>query len=89
MEQEPPDPSYLPQYSVVRFFIDDTHEYLKRFVPCEEAIGAARDACRSVGAQIGTTQRVIVTDGGDFTVMEWTYAEGVTFPAELAGRRFL
>ena len=38
----------------------------------------------SVGAQIGTTVRVIITDGGDCIAWEWIRGQGVVFPPEIA-----
>jgi hypothetical protein len=29
---------------------------------------------------LGVIRRVIITDGGDFTVFEWKLGEGVTYP---------
>ena len=31
------------------------------------------------GTQIGTTQRVIITDGDDCTNFEWQFGKGITF----------
>ncbi len=53
---------------------------MRRFVGAEEAVMAAKHYTTSVGARLGLTQRVIITDGGDFTCFEWKYGEGVTYP---------
>jgi hypothetical protein len=53
---------------------------MRRFVGAEEAVMAAKHYTTSVGARLGLTQRVIITDGGDFTCFEWKYGEGVTHP---------
>lgn len=68
------------EFSVCQFFEDETYEYVRRYVSAEEAVKAAKHYCSSVGAQVGTTRRVIITDGGDDTVFEWKYGEGVVFP---------
>jgi len=68
------------RFSVVQFFMDDSYEYVRRFVPAQEAIDAAKRYTTSVGARIGTTKRVIITDSGDMTCFEWVYGKGVTFP---------
>jgi hypothetical protein len=73
-------------FSVVQFFEDETYEYVRRNVPAQEAVEAARHYCSSIGAQLGTTARVIITDSGDDTVFEWQYGKGVTFPPEAAGK---
>jgi hypothetical protein len=37
----------------------------------------------SIGGRIlGTTARVIITDGGDYTTFEWQHGKGVVFPTE-------
>lgn len=75
-----------PEFSVCQFFKDGSYEYVRRFVTAEEAVLAARHYTRSIGAQIGTTERVIITDGGDCTNFEWRFGEGVTYPPEARGR---
>ena len=70
---------YLGEFSVCQFFRDDSCEYVRRFVGAEEAVEAARHYSTSVGAQIGTTVRVIITDGGDCCNFEWRFGEGVTY----------
>jgi hypothetical protein len=72
-----------PEFSVCQFFPDGGHEYVRRWVTAKEAVEAFKHYSNSVGAQIGTTVRVIVTDGGDCTCMEWKLGEGYTFPPEL------
>ena len=67
------------EFSVCQFFKDDTYEYVRRFVSAEEAVKAAKHYTQSVGARLGTTKRVIITDGGDSTNFEWKYGEGITF----------
>lgn len=68
------------EFSVVQYFPDGSYEYWLRFVGAEKAFQGFMHCASSVGAQIGTTRRVIVTDGYDFTTMEWKFGEGVTFP---------
>jgi hypothetical protein len=67
-------------FSVCQFFEDDSYEYVRRFVDAKEAVEAAKHYTQSVGARIGTTKRVIITDGGDATVFEWQFCKGITFP---------
>ena len=54
--------------------------YVCRFVSAEEAVKTAKHYCNSVGAQIGTTERVIITDGGDCIAFQWEHGKGITFP---------
>lgn len=68
-----------PQFSVYQFFPDDTCEAVARFVDACEATETALRLTQTVGARIGTTTRVIITDGGDCTCFEWQYGRGVTF----------
>lgn len=70
------------QFSVCQFFRDDSYEYVRRFVSADEAVKAFMHYASSVGAKLGTTKRVIITDGDDFTNMEWKYGEGITYPDE-------
>lgn len=69
-------------FSVYQFFQDGTHEKVRSRVPAEEAVNAAKHYCNSVGAKLGFTNRVIITDGGDNIAFEWRYGEGVVFPKQ-------
>jgi len=75
------------EYSVVQFFVDESYEKVLEFVDAEEAVRKAIALCQTVGARVGTTKRVIITDGGDFTSWEWIFGKGITFPPEVAGRQ--
>jgi hypothetical protein len=79
MEDEMSEPG---EFSVCQFFENGDYEYVRRYVSAEEAVKAAHHYCHSVGAQMGTTQRVIITDGGDCTNFEWKFGEGVTYKGE-------
>ena len=68
------------EFSVYQFFEDDTSECVRRGVDAEEAVNAAHHYCNSVGARLGFTKRVIITDAGDFTNFEWRNGEGVVYP---------
>ena len=70
----------MDEYSVCQFFADERYEYLCRYVSAEEAMRVFRDYTRSVAAQLGITDRVIITDGGDCINMEWKYGQGIVFP---------
>jgi len=68
------------EFSVCQFFADDSYEYVRRFVDAETAVVASKHYTTSVGARMGFTKRVIITDGGDCCVFEWKFGEGITFP---------
>lgn len=68
------------KFHVYQFFKDGSYEHYKRFVGKEEAVQAFQAMSSSVGAKIGTTQRVIITDMMDFTVAEWQFGKGVVWP---------
>lgn len=74
-----------PEYSVVQFFIDGHHEYVRRFVSAEEAVKAARHYTNNVATTLGVVVRVIITDGGDETVFEWKKGKGITWPLIKSG----
>lgn len=67
------------EFSVFQFFADGTLERVRESVDAEEAVKAAHHYCHSIGARLGTTRRVIITDADDFTNFEWKYGEGVMF----------
>jgi len=58
-------------YNVVRFFPDGQYEYVRKAVSAEEAVKATQHYTTSVGARMGTTVRVIITDMMDCTCFEW------------------
>jgi len=74
------------EFSVCQFFIDDTHEYTRRFVSAEEAVQAFSHYTQSVAVKMGLVKRVIITDGGDCITMEWQAGKGPTFPPEAVSK---
>jgi hypothetical protein len=80
---------YLGEFSVCQFFVDGSFEYVRSFVGAEDAVQAARHYCTSVGAQLGTTVRVIITDADDFTNFEWKFGEGIVFPPRDADGKYV
>lgn len=75
-------------HNVVQFFEDGSYEYVRRNVGAEEAVKTARHYCESVGARVGTTRRVIITDDGDSTNFEWRFGEGIVYPTTAEGATF-
>jgi len=68
------------EYSVCQFFVDGSYEYTRRYVDAEESVKAFKHYVTCVGARLGTTVRVILTDGGDAINMEWQFGKGIVFP---------
>jgi hypothetical protein len=68
------------EFSVYQYFPDDTYERVVHFVDAIKATQVAKQCCTSVGAQLGTTRRVIITDGGDCINFEWIFGQGIVFP---------
>jgi hypothetical protein len=71
------------EFSVYQFFENDTYEKVREFVSAEEAVKAFYHYTNNVASKMGVTVRVIITDGGDSTTMEWKFGEGITFPPEV------
>lgn len=69
-------------FSVCQFFPDGKHEYVRRHVSAPEAMEAFKHYTTSVGARLGTTTRVIITDSGDSINAEWVHGQGIIFPTE-------
>jgi hypothetical protein len=67
----------------VQFFVDGSHEYVRRNVPAKQAIEAAFHYTHNVAAVAGVTSRVIITDSDDMTCFEWISGEGITFPKRI------
>lgn len=76
------------EFSVCQFFNTkgESYEYVRRWVSDKEAAEAFAHYVQSVGARLGFTKRVIITDGGDCVNMEWKHGEGITFPPEAVGK---
>lgn len=68
------------EFNVCQFFMDGSYEYVRRFVSATKAMKAFRFYTSNVAAKIGTTTRVIVTDGGDCINAEWVFGKGVVYP---------
>jgi hypothetical protein len=68
------------EFSVWLFFPDDSHVAECQWVDAETAVKTAKGATLRPAAKTSLIRRVIITDGGDFTVFEWQCGKGVTFP---------
>lgn len=74
------------KFSVTQFFPNGSYEVYVKYVDGDTAVAKFRHLINSVGAKLGTTVRVILTDGGDCINLEWEHGKGVTFPPELVGK---
>jgi hypothetical protein len=70
------------EFSVCQFFTDGSYEYVRRFVTVDEAFKAVKHYTNNVAIKMGLIEKVIITDGGDSTVFEWTHKDGVVWPKE-------
>lgn len=68
------------EFSVFQFFPNGHYERTLSESCARDAVKWATQLATSVGAKIGTTRRVIITDGWDHAVWEWRYGEGLVFP---------
>lgn len=68
------------EFSVYQFFENGDYRCVRRLVSKEEAMRAFMHYTSSVAVMLGKVARVIITDGGDCTNMEWVYGKGITFP---------
>lgn len=71
------------EFSVYQFFERGNYERVLSFVDAWTAVKQVRELVGSIGGRIGTTRRIIITDGGDYTVFEWKHGTGVTYPRDL------
>src|SRR5258705_10671023 len=67
-------------FSVVAFFDDGTHHYVERWLGRREALMLAWHCFRKQEAKSGSINRIIITDGDDYTVFEWNRDNGITWP---------
>lgn len=65
------------EFSVVEFYDDGFHKYVDRWMDAHDAVHLAREL---IDRSDDHVVRIIITDGGDFTVFEWKQDLGVTFP---------
>ena len=76
------------EFSVWQFFSEESYEAECRWVGAAEAVERFHFLTTNVAAKTGLVKKVIITDGGDNTTMEWKYGEGYTFPPEIVGKEF-
>lgn len=72
----------MEKFNVYQFFDGETWEQVRTNVDAAEAMKAFVFYTSSVGAKIGTTKRVIITDSGDCINAEWIYGSGLVYPPQ-------
>ena len=83
---DPDDDADREQFSIAVFYRDGGWHYIARWIDGKTAVREFRATCESPPARAGLFARIIATDGGDFTVLEWQHGVGYTFPPELVER---
>lgn len=66
------------EFSVYWWGVGGTQHEEKHFVEVGEAVDAVRRLCGPACRPV--VERVIITDGGDYTNFEWTKEKGQIFP---------
>jgi hypothetical protein len=79
----------MNEFSVCLFFPDGSSYYERRGIGAEEAVSLLKECSERSASMIGMIQRIIVTDGGDYTNLEWQYGKGITYPPRGADGRFI
>jgi hypothetical protein len=64
------------EFSVVEFFDNGTHAYVQRWLDAKDAVYLAKHCIDHLHDGV---ERIIITDGGDFTTFEWKKGQGITF----------
>lgn len=71
------------EFSVFWWDPDDNYHRELSMVDAETAVKFAMEFPNRPAGMMGIIRRVIITDGGDFTVYEWKHGEGVTYPEKI------
>lgn len=75
------DDEPLPgEFSVWIFYRDGGHQPEVQRVDAKTAVNLAGRLSGSVGARLGVVTKILITDGGDNTVLQWEFRKGVTYP---------
>jgi hypothetical protein len=68
------------EFSVYVFRPDGYYSRELSFVSAERAVTWAKWLTEERAARRGAVAKILITDGGDFTVFEWRFGQGVVFP---------
>jgi hypothetical protein len=74
------DEQQTGEFAVFQFFPNGEHEEVVGGVDARTAMRTAVGLIESIGGLIGTTERVIITDGDDFINFEWIHGRGCVYP---------
>lgn len=70
------------EFTVYQFFIGGQCAPATEPLKARTALREAKELTATLGARIGSTCRIVITDAGGGTVWEWRYGHGVVFPRE-------
>lgn len=70
------------EYRVYQFFVGGQCEPAGDEMEPKAAVKHAMLLTHTLGARIGSTCRIIITDRDQKTVWEWRYGEGIIFPPQ-------
>jgi len=65
------------RFSVFQFLDDGTCNYVRTDANIDDAVAVFATIVNCVGARIGTTRRVVITDGRDS--VQWTFGRGISY----------
>ena len=68
------------EFSVYVFRPDGVYSRELSFVSAERAVAWARWLAEAADRGVGAVAKILITDGGDHTVFDWRFGEGVVFP---------
>jgi P2-related tail formation protein len=72
----------LDEFSVFWWDPDGNCHAERRYIGALAATELAHSLVLRPAASLGIIRRIIITDGGDFTVFEWIRGQGVTWPEQ-------
>ena len=68
------------EFSVWWWDVDGGQHEELRFVDAEKAMDRVVALAKGPSSHLGIVTRIIITDGGDCTCLEWRKLEGLVFP---------
>jgi hypothetical protein len=68
------------EFSVWIFYTDGTHFSEWRYLDGDSAVRKAKELTQRPFVELGICEKIIITDGNDFTAFEWRPGQGVVYP---------